>query len=257
MNTFSIRETLEFAWRAFKKYPWAHACVALIFIGLGLLSNLDIFILSLLVTVAMFIAKLGYIHISLRSIEGAKPDHDLVNTLMSQKKKFWRLVGGTLIIGISAAAPLIIIGVLAAVFFLPAVAVSIGNPDMIFSTGIGVILPVLIVAGIFFYFMIILRYAFFAFILVDKDLGIKASLKESVSLTKGNRLKYFGFLLLLGVILIPCAISVIGLLFGIPFAILSQAYIYRKLQGTTPTLGTALEVAPEIHPVVEPETAAS
>ncbi len=255
MNTFSIRETFDFAWRAFKKYPWDHALIALIFLALGLLGHLKMPILSLLVFVVLFIAKLGYVRIALRSVEGAKPNNDLTNTLMGEKKKFWRLLGGSIVIALGAAAPMIITGVLIGLLLVPVFGGI--NPYMLFTNWIGVVLAVLLVASVVFYITVIIRYAFFIFVLVEKDLGIKASLAESARLTKGIAWKYFCFLFITGIVLIPCAITGIGLLFGIPFAMLSQAYVYRKLQGTTPTLGTAVEIAPEIHPMVEPETAVS
>ncbi len=88
-------------------------------------------------------------------------------------------------------------------------------------------LILLIVPGVYF----AIKYQFYAYFIVDKNMGAIESLKKSGNITKGSLMNLFLFGL------ISAALSILGLLaFGIgllvviPVISVSSAYIFRKLQ---------------------------
>jgi len=83
-----------------------------------------------------------------------------------------------------------------------------------------------IVPGIIF----AIRFWFFGYFIVDKNLGAIESLKKSWEITKGNTWNLFIFLILLALINILGFLAlVIGLLLSVPTTLLAQAFVYRKL----------------------------
>lgn len=250
MNTFSIRETLRFAWTAFRKYPWAHISIAFIFIITAIVSGSKSAIIGLLGSIAMFIFKVGYIDVVLKSLEGEKPRLNLFERGWMHKDKFWRFFLGSAIILLMAYAPFVI----TLLVFLGFIGASAFGPDSIaalFTSTTALILIAFFLLSTIILFYVTIRYAFFGFVLIDRNLSVKQSLKESAKLMKGHGWKYLSFLAVLGLILLIPAITIIGILLVIPFSALAQGYVYRKLEGRTPTLGTALEIPPEMHPVAE------
>lgn len=104
---------------------------------------------------------------------------------------------------------------------------------------IGLIL--LIIPGIIF----ALKYLFVPFVIVDEDVKIGESLKRSSQLTKGNRTKLLGLIIVFGLISL---LGVFALGYGIIVSVivisLAQAYVYNSLLE---------ESAPESSEVGTPE----
>lgn len=101
---------------------------------------------------------------------------------------------------------------------------------------LGVLLCVLIVAAGLILLIIpgiilAIRFQYFSYFIVDKNLGPIEALKHSWRITKGNTFNLFLFGLLTGLINIAGAFClVVGLLATVPMAMVAQAYVYRKLQ---------------------------
>lgn len=75
------------------------------------------------------------------------------------------------------------------------------------------------------------KYMFFSFAIVDKNLGIKDSFKYSAKITKGSRLKLTGFGILgLALTIAGFMMFMIGGYIATIILSLSSAYIYKKLQ---------------------------
>jgi len=95
---------------------------------------------------------------------------------------------------------------------------------MIIAIVIGVIL--LVIPGI----ILALGLSQWVFIVMDKELGGVESLKASWEMMKGYKLKYFGFVLLLGLINIAGALALaIGLLVTLPLSIYALASFYNRV----------------------------
>ncbi|MEK7502148.1 MAG: hypothetical protein AAB609_01320 [Patescibacteria group bacterium] len=98
-----------------------------------------------------------------------------------------------------------------------------------FIVAVGFIL--LIIPGVIW----ALKFQFYSFLIVDKNIGIMDSLKKSSAMTEGIKMNLFLFAFLLVVINIAGALAlIIGLFVTIPTTIMATVYVYRKLLSQTP-----------------------
>lgn len=85
----------------------------------------------------------------------------------------------------------------------------------------------LIVPGIY----LAIRYQFYSFLIVDKNIGIFDSFEKSSKMTEGVKWQLFLLGLVLVVINIIGAIPFfLGLIVTIPVSVMSTVYVYKKLQ---------------------------
>jgi uncharacterized membrane protein len=104
-------------------------------------------------------------------------------------------------------------------------------------------LILLIVPGIY----LGLKYQFFSYLIVDKELGVLDSLKESSQITQGVKWQLFGFsLALIGINILGALAFGIGLLVTIPLTVVAHVFVYRKLS-------TRLMLVPVTVPLVAAE----
>lgn len=97
------------------------------------------------------------------------------------------------------------------------------------AVGIGLLLFIVpgLVAMVFFMFATIL--------VIDRELGPLAALKESARLTKGNRWPLLGFVILLTLMFLAGALAFgLGLLIVYPIMCLSVMHAYQQLSGGEP-----------------------
>lgn len=88
-------------------------------------------------------------------------------------------------------------------------------------------LILLVIPGIYF----AVKYQFYAYFIVDKDMGVMDSLKKSASITKGSLMNLFLFGLISAVLsILGLLVFGIGLLVVIPVLSIASAYIFRKLE---------------------------
>jgi uncharacterized membrane protein len=93
--------------------------------------------------------------------------------------------------------------------------------------GLGFVL--LVVPGIY----LALKYQFVLNLIVDKDLSISQAMKESAEMTKGVKLRLFGFMFaVIGVMLLGVICLGVGVLVAMPVVWLAEIYIYRNLMAT-------------------------
>jgi uncharacterized membrane protein len=119
------------------------------------------------------------------------------NDLFSFKGFFWRYLGGSLLLAIT-----VMVGFM--LFVIP-----------------GIIWAIM--------------FQFYAFLIIDRNLGIMDSFKHSVEVSKSVRWKLLGFGLLLAVInYLGLLVFLIGLFATIPTTMLAYAWVYRKLLDQTP-----------------------
>lgn len=201
-KSFNIGEAVGFGWNTVKKN-------LLFFVGLQLILGLTsyvpsilekliskdqgmlIFLISLALWVLQIGVSLGFLYIALKFVDG-------------KKAKFSDLF-------------------------------SQFNPGLLFNYFITSLMVGLLTVGGFLLLIIpgiilMIRYNFYEFILVDKNIGYIQGLSASWKITKGNfwKLCLFG-LTLVGINLLGLLALFVGLLVTIPLSMLATAYAYRKL----------------------------
>ncbi len=79
------------------------------------------------------------------------------------------------------------------------------------------------------------KFQFFSYLIVDKEMGPIEALKKSSQITKGVKLNLLVFsLLLAGINILGVLALGIGLILTIPITMIATAYVYRKLLSQTP-----------------------
>lgn len=127
------------------------------------------------------------------SLDFVKKEKSKIKELFLQYSKFWKYLGGMIVYGI------IILG--------------------------GLIL--LVIPGIIW----AIKYQFFGYFIIEKNLGIRESLKRSSKITKNKKWNLFKFNILLILINFLGMITLgIGLIFTIPTTQIAMAYMYKELQ---------------------------
>lgn len=88
-------------------------------------------------------------------------------------------------------------------------------------------LILLIIPGIY----LAVKYQFYAYFIVDKNMGVMDSLKKSGNITKGSLINLFLFgLISIGLSILGLLAFGVGLLIVIPVISVASAYIFRKLE---------------------------
>jgi len=79
-----------------------------------------------------------------------------------------------------------------------------------------------------------IKFRYYAYFIVDKNMGSIEALKASSEITKGAKWNLFLFGILLGIINFVGALALlVGLIITIPLTMVAEAYVFRKLSGTT------------------------
>jgi uncharacterized membrane protein len=103
-------------------------------------------------------------------------------------------------------------------------------------------LILLIIPGIYW----AIRYQFFAYLIIDRDMGPVDAIKRSGQLTRGVWWHLFGFWwTVLGINILGFLACCVGALFAIPVIIVAYAYIYRTLLAVTPE---EMQAPPQLPP---------
>lgn len=98
--------------------------------------------------------------------------------------------------------------------------------SILYILGVVLGLILLIVPGVWF----AARYGFYAYVMVDKDLGLMDSLKESARITEGKVWQIIGLSLAsLGVIMLGFLALILGIFVAYPVVWIASAWVYRQL----------------------------
>ncbi len=82
-----------------------------------------------------------------------------------------------------------------------------------------------------------IKFQFYSYLIVDKEMGPIEALKKSSQLTKGVKLNLLVFsLLLTGINILGVLALGIGLILTIPITMIATAYVYRKLLSQPPKI---------------------
>ncbi len=95
-------------------------------------------------------------------------------------------------------------------------------------------LILLIVPGIYW----AIKYYFFIYCIVDRDMGITEALRASGELTQGHKWSLFFLWIVLGLInALGAILCFVGLLVTVPLTFMATIYVYRALEGASPAAG--------------------
>jgi len=210
MNDSSIKtnEAIRYGWTTVKKDLWYFVAVAFVSqVISGIFSDSskkpedskDSYGLDIIGIPLSVWMTCGYMVMMLSYHGGKKLPF---SALFKQGKYFWRVLGASLLTFLIVLVGLIL----------------------------------LIVPGIYF----ALRFQFVIPLIVDKNLSISAAMNESTRLTQGRKMSLLGFdLALFGVILLGVLALVVGVFVAIPVTWLAMVYVYRQLQDTKTSSGSA------------------
>lgn len=210
MKDFSIDEALKFGWNTMKTNFWfffgilvvAWVVIYIPYIIGSLLRNTSFLFYLLFTLIGWAVQLMVSIGLIRISLKFCSGETPEFNDLFRFKGYFWRYLGGSLLL---------------------AIMVTVGF--MLF-----------IIPGVIWAIM----FQFYAFLIIDKNLGIMDSFKRSGEITKSVRWKLLGFGLLLTLInYIGLLVFLVGLFATIPTTMLAYAWVYRKLLDQTPQLTAA------------------
>ncbi len=198
-----------------------------------------LFILVQILWLTSLFIHLGFMKMMLQLVD---KDKSALDVLWSVRNIFISYLNGSLLFGIYA----IVIMVGSAIVFVPLLVLLAKLTHI--NAAFGLLLVPFVIIGVWVY---LVRYVFFGFFIVDKNVGARDSLHMSAKLTDGERIHVFLFLLVAvlvlgllgsvikGVFCFRCSdMSVQGLLYMIgvsatatPLMMLMLAKAYRQLGG--------------------------
>jgi uncharacterized membrane protein len=201
-TTFTPGEAIKFGWEKMKKNLW-------FFVGLLLITWLvqivpsaianifkqKIFVLYVLLVIAAWVVQI-IVRMGILKITLDIIDKEEANlkTLFSCAQFLGKFILGSILYGLIVFAGLILLVV----------------PGIIWA----------------------IKYQFFSYLIVDKNLGPLEAIKKSGEITSGNKGKLFWLGVLFFLINVAGAICLlVGLFATIPTTMVAMAYVYRKLMG--------------------------
>ncbi len=205
-TTFIPGEAIKFGWGKMKKHFW-------FFVGLLILAWLiqvvpsgiaSIFKEKMFFIYVLFLVAAWIIQIIVKmglikiTLDVVDKDEANLNTLFSCTQLLGKFILGSIIYCLIVIAGLIL-------FIIPGIIWAI-------------------------------KYQFFAYLIIDKNMAPMEAIKKSGEMTAGNKGKLFWLGILLALINIVGALCLfIGLLATIPATMVAMAYVYRKLAGELET----------------------
>ncbi|OGI15210.1 MAG: hypothetical protein A3E38_00245 [Candidatus Moranbacteria bacterium RIFCSPHIGHO2_12_FULL_54_9] len=199
MESFRIGEAIKYGWEKFKAhflFMWMLLGTAW---GIAILFDLlqkgagkETWLGGLIGLAAIVAGFILELGLIRAYLDLDKGTEDKIAVLFSEYRLVWRYFGAALLYGIMVVFGLIL----------------------------------LIVPGVY----LALKYQFFAYLIVDQNLGILDALKQSSEMTRDIKWKFFGFVLAVCGLNILGALALgIGLLVTIPVSIMAYVYVYRTL----------------------------
>jgi uncharacterized membrane protein len=201
-TTFNIDEAIKFGWEKMKKHFWFFVGLLIITCLLQIIpsgiANIfkqkAVFLYFLLTIVAWIIQIIVKMGLIKIILDVIDKGETNLSTLFSCTQLLGRFILGSILYGLIVMAGFIL----------------------------------LIVPGIIW----AIKYQYFSYLILDKNLGPLEAIKKSGEITMGNKGKLFGLGILLGLINVAGAICLlIGLFATIPTTMVAMAYVYRKLMG--------------------------
>lgn len=200
---FSKGEAIRFGWEGMKKNFWLWAGVMLLIFVLSSISSSannnmkNTPIIAAVVMILVFaIDVIIQMGIVRATLKIADGAKPTIDDIFSERKLFWRYLGASVLYGLMVVGGLIL----------------------------------LIVPGIIW----AVKYQFSRYLIVDKQLGIMDSFKQSGVITTGIKSQLFLFdILLFGIILAGAIAFGVGLIAAVPTAFIATVFVYRKFSSAT------------------------
>ena len=194
---FTTKETLSYAWKKLSENFWFFVLLTLSFIVLSAVldrtggSRPVDVAISLMAIIVSYFAMFTFVRFGLKIWKGEKP--------------FWNDLFA----------------------FEPSLFGYYILASLLYTVSYGIGLVLLIIPGL----VIIIRFGFFGFILVEEGVTPIPALKKSWALTRGRFWPLFGLAIILFLInLLGVLAFGIGLLVTAPLALLATIYVYGKLK---------------------------
>jgi hypothetical protein len=228
---FSITSALSFGWETFKKRPWFFVgAFALVVIAQAVVEGLSLAIdapfggpeadhaflgnlvsLALSTLISMGITAFGLAaHDNPETVELAALWHP---------HPFWKFLGLSLVFGLIAVA-----GVLGFFLVIWALGPLLGHTfAFVLTIAIYIVLSLIL----------LLIFVFASFLVIDRELGPIAAMKESYRITLGHKWPLLGLIVVLGLINVLGILALlVGVLVSAPVTLLAYTHAYRVLSGT-------------------------
>lgn len=214
METFRIGEALSYGWEKVKtNFLFLWMMLGATF-GISILFNIlqngvgkETLVGSILGLVAIAVGFIVQLGLIRVYLDLAEGTKDKLSTLFSQTHLFWNYFGAVILYMLVVVLGLIL-------FIIP---------------------------GIYFG----LKYQFYAYLIVDKNLGAVEALKKSAVMTDGVKWKLLGFcFVLFGLNILGFIALAFGLLVTIPMSIMAYVYVYRTLRDRGQATPVVVEVTP-------------
>ena len=99
-----------------------------------------------------------------------------------------------------------------------------------------------------------IKYQFFGYFIVDKEMPPVEAIRRSGEITKGSKWNLFVLALaFLGITILGAIACGVGLLLAIPTVFVAHAWVYRRLESQTPSqMAAPIETAPPATPTTPP-----
>jgi hypothetical protein len=199
MESFRIGDALSFGWEKFKKhffFLWMILAVTwLISIMFRVLQGgvgKETVLGGLIGLASIVVAIVVDLGLIRMYLDLADGVEGKLEKLFSQYRLFWNYLGAAILYGLMVVLGLIL-------FIVPGIYLG-------------------------------LKYQFFSYLIVDKNLGVIEALKKSAAMTAGMKWKLFGFCLtILGLNLLGAIALGLGLLVTVPMSTMAYVYVYQTL----------------------------
>jgi uncharacterized membrane protein len=201
-TTFTSGEAIKFGWEKMKKHFWFFVgllvltcLLQIIPSGIANIFKKEFFILYVVLIIAAWVIQIIVkMGVIKITLDVIDKDEANLNTLFSCTQLLGRFILGAILYGLIVT--------------------------------VGFIL--LIIPGIIW----AIKYQFFSYLIIDKNMGPIEAIKKSGEMTSGNKSKLFWLGILFVLINIVGAICLlIGLFATIPTTMVAMAFVYRKLVG--------------------------
>ncbi len=100
--------------------------------------------------------------------------------------------------------------------------------------GASILYGLMVFVGFIFFIIpgiyLAIKYQFFSYLIVDKNMGIMDSFKKSENMTQGVKMNLLLFFLALaGINILGALVFLVGLIITIPTTVMATVYVYKKL----------------------------
>jgi hypothetical protein len=244
MDTFSIGESLRFAWDKIKTNSRVVFPAVLVMAVLQILIRFAApdhggamsGIIGLVGGITSFVITVGFTIIVLKLSRGQSA---ALKEIIPPLRLLWQYFLVCLVVGLMVLAVVVATALVCGIAFL-----ILRSMDMWSLIPAILVLGPIVLAGVAVVFWIALTYFFIRFAAIDGVYPVKEILARSTGLSKGIRLRLILFIIVIALISIAGAITVVGLLLSIPIVEFAIAHVYLHRSGQLSVVPATPESTP-------------